>query len=70
MSEFRDSRKFDQQERMAVRLRQKGLCAICGKPLGQRWAVDHIVPYSKGGPTHLGNAQGLCVICNSRKGAK
>ncbi|MBQ1667404.1 MAG: HNH endonuclease [Prevotella sp.] len=30
--------------------------------------VDHIKPWSLGGPTVLSNAQLLCRTCNSRKG--
>lgn len=30
--------------------------------------VDHIYPWSKGGPTSLKNAQLICSSCNKRKG--
>jgi 5-methylcytosine-specific restriction endonuclease McrA len=32
--------------------------------------LDHIVPYSRGGPFTVDNLQALCTGCNLRKGAK
>ena len=43
-------------------------CVHCGatEPL----SIDHIVPWSKGGPDVFENFQTLCRPCNSRKGAR
>jgi 5-methylcytosine-specific restriction endonuclease McrA len=40
-------------------------CLRCGRsgPL----ALDHVIPLSKGGADHIGNAQPLCRSCNSFK---
>lgn len=49
--------------------RQEGLCNGCrfGFPF-VNFAIDHIVPRSKGGTDHLENLQLLCGACNSLKG--
>lgn len=43
-------------------------CVECGR----HWdlSADHVIPYSKGGPTTLENLQTLCKRCNSKKGAR
>lgn len=43
-------------------------CAYCGKPTAT--TSDHVVPYSKGGPTNVGNLEPACVSCNASKGNK
>ncbi len=46
-------------------------CLCCGTPEGERpLTIDHVIPVSLGGPNNIGNAQPLCQICNSAKGAK
>ena len=48
--------------------RQKGVCAICGKPFGiKEMHADHIIHWSKGGITELNNGQMLCTPCNLAK---
>ena len=44
-----------------------GRCADCGSTDGLE--VDHVIPYSKGGPHEEVNFQCLCSKCNRRKGA-
>jgi len=41
-------------------------CKHCGS--GAMLRADHILAWSKGGPTTLENLQTLCHSCNSRKG--
>ncbi len=43
-------------------------CAYCGKPTAA--TSDHVVPYSKGGPTNIENLEPACFLCNASKGAK
>jgi HNH endonuclease len=49
-------------------------CQYCGGygdeqngPDGRPWHVDHVVPVSKGGPTHDGNLTLSCEACNLGK---
>lgn len=43
-------------------------CVTCGSV--ERLSLDHIYPYSLGGPDTFENLQTLCRPCNSRKGAR
>jgi hypothetical protein len=54
--------------RLAVYDRDGWTCLHCGasEPL----SLDHIHPYSMGGPDTIDNLQTLCRPCNSRKGAR
>lgn len=43
-------------------------CAYCDKPTAT--TSDHVVPYSKDGPTTIDNLEPACPSCNSSKGSK
>lgn len=73
-------RAFDEEQRLEMYERQQGRCANGTKckhpgnedgqhvfPIGEMDA-DHVVPWSKGGKTHVDNGQMLCISCNRRKG--
>ena len=47
-----------------------GFCRLCGERLSQNFHADHVVPFSKGGPTTVSNGQALCPRCNLSKGKK
>ena len=51
--------------------RDRFSCCACGASpalmSGVKLHVDHIVPWSKGGETILGNLQTLCAVCNLGK---
>lgn len=47
---------------------QKGKCLWCGKPVGENYHVDHIIPLVKGGANHAGNICIACPPCNLAKG--
>ncbi len=64
-------RVFTEKQKREIFLRDKGTCQSCGKAVSLReYEVDHIIPYSKGGPTTIENGQCLCRACNRRKGAQ
>ena len=50
-----------------LKKKQKGLCAICDRPL-ILFHVDHKVPMSRGGENLPRNLQLLCPECNQAKG--
>jgi hypothetical protein len=54
--------------RRAVMERDGYACVDCGAQ--HDLALDHIHPYSLGGPDTVENLRVLCRSCNSRKGAK
>ena len=43
-------------------------CAGCEKKLFAKYNIDHIHPFSMGGPSEYWNGQILCFYCNSEKG--
>lgn len=52
--------------------KQKGICAVCGEPLGQDMKyvhVDHIIPWMLVGDELKNNYQCLCPTCNECKSA-
>ena len=69
--------------RWAVFERDGGRCQICGVKLHPKiewdtryeqriraFQVDHKVPLSKGGTSHIDNLQAVCGPCNRSKGIK
>lgn len=63
-------RLFTQAQRAVIFLMALGRCQQCGIQLNpSNWHADHIKPFSRGGETHLRNAQALCPPCNLSKGA-
>lgn len=61
-------RRFSDKERQVLFEVAGGQCEICGKELGEDWHADHVVAFSKGGPTDVVNGQALCRECNLKKG--
>ena len=55
-------------DRNSLWLYQKGLCALCEKPLDSTWEADHIVPFRLTGKTNVHEMQATCRPCNRRKG--
>jgi hypothetical protein len=54
--------------RRAVMARDGRACVLCGAT--KHLALDHIYPWSLGGPDTVENLRVLCRSCNSRKGAR
>lgn len=61
--------------RVAVLERDGGRCQLCGIGKGEmaldgkpaRIEIDHIIPWSQGGPTSPENLRALCHVCNHDK---
>lgn len=49
------------------RLSQKGLCWHCGKPVGDEYHIDHLIPLSRGGSNNPRNIVISCPHCNLSK---
>lgn len=49
---------------------QKGRCWWCGKPVGNDYHVDHVIPLVKGGSNGPENIVISCPPCNLAKGQK
>lgn len=67
-----DQRLFTHEQRLAIYRRDGGVCKVMIKCQGQKcewdkWAADHMKPWSKGGKTTVENGQVSCVACNSGK---
>jgi hypothetical protein len=63
----RQSRAIPQDVKIAVVLRDQGMCVQCGST--EDLHFDHKIPWSKGGTNTVNNIQLLCGRCNRRKGA-
>jgi len=48
--------------------KQNGMCALCGKPMGNDVTLDHVVPLALGGEDHWENVQAAHGGCNRTKG--
>lgn len=57
-----------QETRIAVYERDGNKCSTCGTT--ENLSLDHIHPWSLGGPDTIDNLQTLCRGCNSKKGAR
>jgi len=69
--EYRHKTKRLPSERLKVQvlMRDGNICRLCGVTLtGDNIHFDHIIPWSKGGETELGNLQILCAKHNLAKG--
>lgn len=65
-------RRINARLRSRVLIRDNCQCRMCGisplKDPAVTLQVDHILPWSRGGRTVLGNLQTLCAPCNGGKG--
>jgi len=60
------SRSIPQDVKIAVAVRDEGLCQHCGTSAGPM-QYDHVIPYSMGGDNTVENIQLLCRRCNAAK---
>ena len=63
----RNSRSIPQDVKIAVSVRDQGMCVQCGST--QDLHYDHKIPWSRGGTNTVNNIQLLCGRCNRIKGA-
>lgn len=64
-------RYFTAAEVTAAWLLQDRTCRDCGRDVPRDLVEgDHIVAWSRGGPTMMENLQVLCIACNRRKGIR
>lgn len=57
--------------RNALFARDRYRCGYCGvSAASATMTVEHVLPYSRGGPTTYENCVTACQSCNSRKGAR
>jgi 5-methylcytosine-specific restriction endonuclease McrA len=46
---------------------QGGVCFYCGRPLADKYEIDHYIPLSRGGPNESENLRVACPTCNHMK---
>jgi hypothetical protein len=63
----RNSRSIPQDVKIAVSVRDQGMCVQCGSNVDLHY--DHKIPWSRGGTNTVNNIQLLCGSCNRIKGA-
>lgn len=59
-------RYLDRPDRAVVLRRDGNKCRYCGA-IDPSLAIDHVIPFSRGGTKDLGNLVAACKSCNSRK---
>lgn len=65
------SRNIPRPIQFRVLKRENQVCRACGMPVADNDIhFDHIIPWSKGGPTEESNIQLLCGTCNHKKSDK
>jgi hypothetical protein len=65
------SRHIPRPIQFKVLKRENQVCRSCGMPVADNDIhFDHIIPWSKGGPTEENNIQLLCGPCNRKKSDK
>lgn len=63
----RDPVAVKRKRKLRVLDKFKWKCAQCGENRRNLLTVDHIIPISKGGTSHMSNLQCLCKRCNGTK---
>jgi 5-methylcytosine-specific restriction endonuclease McrA len=64
----RHSRNISREVMLKVVRRDGQICQMCFEPVpDNKVEFDHIIPFSKGGPSTVGNLRLLCFDCNRKK---
>jgi 5-methylcytosine-specific restriction endonuclease McrA len=67
---IRKGRFIESINRLEVWERDRGVCGICGKWVDfDKFTIDHIIPFSRGGWHCYNNVQIAHGRCNNRKGS-
>lgn len=61
------SNQWSATKRRLILAKTEGRCAYCGCELEDRWAVEHVIPESKGGSREITNLVASCRSCNHIK---
>lgn len=71
MSEYITTKKRKRSFSASTRnilIRDNFICQYCGKKLTLKTGTkDHVIPFSKGGPTTMKNLVAACGVCNAKK---
>jgi len=64
-----ESRQPPRSLRFKIFIRDNFICQYCGQTVkdGAKLVIDHIIPFSKGGPTSMKNLTTSCFECNLGK---
>ncbi len=63
------SRSIPRSIQFKVLKRDNQICSECGKGVKyEEIEFDHIIPWSKGGPSNVHNVRLLCGLCNKKRG--
>lgn len=62
-----DGLPFTACDMLRLYKQQRGRCFYCGQPLRKDFALDHVVPITKGGGNEEGNVVCACPQCNYLK---
>lgn len=62
-------RRLSLDERRELALRADGRCQLCKEPLGDDWHAAHLISWTHGGATSLGNGEAWCKDCNLALGS-
>jgi 5-methylcytosine-specific restriction endonuclease McrA len=62
------SRSISQKDKLEVWQRDQGKCVQCGD--NNYLEYDHVIPFSLGGASTVGNLQLLCRRCNLQKSSR
>ncbi len=68
----RERKIFPRRFRYYLWCRDNGRCQYCGKAVNPQygWHIEHILPFSFGGPDSEDNLVVACIRCNLKKGTK
>lgn len=61
--ELDPQRCFNPNQRVAIFIRAKGRCELCGTKVKGKWYAGHIIPHALGGRTEIDNGRVEGVEC-------